>query len=197
MDRDKLLGPPKGHDLRSTSHVAGGAGKRVVGLLLFATLALAIAVAYLIGQSSVEVSNPNVSPAGSQPQPVQIALTAPPPFEAAKVEKPVSPKLVLSPISAPDWKKLGMGCACTFEVGKNALFIAGGDDLATRTGIAADQLDQIGDLVDMAPVGRLPVAPLLAVNRAEVAIGIGPFVPDADLALFQPGDVGVAAQEPQ
>ena len=64
-------------------------------------------------------------------------------------------------------------------------------------GIAADQRDQIGDLVDVAAVGGFPVAPLLAVDRAEVAVGIGPFVPDADACVLQPADVGVAAQEPQ
>ena len=56
---------------------------------------------------------------------------------------------------------------------------------------------RFGDLVDVAAVGRLPVAPLLAVDRAEIAVLVGPFVPDADLALLQPADVGVAAQEPE
>ena len=34
-------------------------------------------------------------------------------------------------------------------------------------------------------------------RRAEIAPLVGPFIPDADLALFEPADVGVAAQEPQ
>jgi hypothetical protein len=38
---------------------------------------------------------------------------------------------------------------------------------------------------------------LLAVDRAEIAILVGPFVPDAHLAVLQPADIGVAAQEPQ
>src|SRR3954469_1552693 len=37
--------------------------------------------------------------------------------------------------------------------------VPGGDDLAARGGIAPDQLDQTGDLVDLAPVRRLPVPP--------------------------------------
>jgi hypothetical protein len=41
------------------------------------------------------------------------------------------------------------------------------------------------------------VPPLLPVYRAEVAIVVGPFVPDADLAVLQPANVGVAAQEPK
>src|SRR4051812_44820103 len=49
----------------------------------------------------------------------------------------------------------------------------------------------------MTAVPPLPVAPVLAVDGAEIAFLVGPFVPDADLLLLQPGDVGVAAQEPE
>src|SRR5690606_22742177 len=42
-----------------------------------------------------------------------------------------------------------------------------------------------------------PAAPLLAVHRTKVAVGIGPFVPDVDLVVLQVTDVGVAFQEPQ
>src|SRR5205085_4557127 len=62
--------------------------------------------------------------------------------------------------------------------------IPGRDDLAPRTGVLRDQFDQVPDLVDVAAVGRFPVAPLLAVNRAEVTMLVGPFIPDADLALI-------------
>ncbi len=53
------------------------------------------------------------------------------------------------------------------------------------------------DLVDVAPVGRRPGAPLVAVDRPEVAVVVGPLVPDRDAAVLQPLHVGVAAQEPQ
>ena len=53
------------------------------------------------------------------------------------------------------------------------------------------------DLIDAAPVGRQPRAPLLAVDRPELAALVGPFIPDGDALLAQPGDIGVAAQEPQ
>src|SRR5262249_50018391 len=53
------------------------------------------------------------------------------------------------------------------------------------------------DLVDVAAVGGLPVAPLLAIDRAEITCLVGPFVPDADVAILQPIDVGIAAKEPQ
>ena len=75
--------------------------------------------------------------------------------------------------------------------------VPGGDDLAARCGARADRLQQVGNLVDMATVGGLPIAPLLAVNRAEVAILVSPFVPDAHLAVAQPADIGIAAQEPE
>ena len=47
------------------------------------------------------------------------------------------------------------------------------------------------------PSGARPGAPLLAVDRAQFAVRVRPFVPDADAVLLQPAHVGVAAQEPQ
>src|SRR3954469_1222598 len=75
--------------------------------------------------------------------------------------------------------------------------VPGADDVAAGVGAAAQVLDQALDLVDLATVGGAPVAPLVAVDRAEVAAFIGPFVPDGDAALLEPLDVGVAAQEPE
>ena len=66
-----------------------------------------------------------------------------------------------------------------------------------RVGVGADRLDDLGDLVDVATVGRRPRPPLVAVDRPEVAVVVGPLVPDRDAALLQPAHVGVAAQEPQ
>ena len=53
------------------------------------------------------------------------------------------------------------------------------------------------DLVDGAAVGRAPVAPLRAIDAAEIALGVGPFVPDGHAVFLEPADVGVAAQEPE
>ena len=75
--------------------------------------------------------------------------------------------------------------------------VPGRDDQAPRIGRAADLLDQLCNLVDVAAIRRGPVAPLLAIHRAKIAVGIGPFVPDANAVFLQIGDVGVAAQEPQ
>ena len=65
------------------------------------------------------------------------------------------------------------------------------------SGLVADLLDHLRDLVDVPPVGCRPGAPLVAVDRAEVAVGVGPLVPDRDAAVLEPLHVGVAAQEPQ
>src|SRR6185437_9090307 len=62
--------------------------------------------------------------------------------------------------------------------------------------IAPDFVDDPGYLVDHAAIGGAPGTPLLAIDRAEIAVPVGPLVPDAHTVLFQVGDVGVAAQEP-
>ena len=66
-----------------------------------------------------------------------------------------------------------------------------------ESGLDFEVLHQLGDLVDMAAVGRGPAAPLDAVNGAEFAVGIRPFVPDGDALVLHPLHVGLAAQEPQ
>src|SRR5205085_10718639 len=50
---------------------------------------------------------------------------------------------------------------------------------------------------NMLTIRRRPRAPLVAVDRAEVAVCVCPFVPDRDLVLVQPRNVRVAAQKPQ
>lgn len=72
-----------------------------------------------------------------------------------------------------------------------------GDQMAARVGVLFQSVDKLHDLVDLAPVGGFPVAPLMAVNRTEVAVLIGPFVPDANSVFFQVTDVGIALQKPQ
>ena len=55
---------------------------------------------------------------------------------------------------------------------------------------------RLRDLVDRPAVRGVPRPPLLAVDRAELAVLVGPLVPDRDLVLPQVGDVGRAAEEP-
>ena len=75
--------------------------------------------------------------------------------------------------------------------------IPGGDDQAARIRIAPDHVHHVGDLVDGAAVLRRPGAPLLAVDRAEIAVLVGPFVPDPHAVVVEIFDVGVAGQEPE
>ena len=72
-----------------------------------------------------------------------------------------------------------------------------GDDVATGIRVGLDLLHQLGDLIGVGAVGIGPTAPLVAVDGTEVAVFIGPFVPDADPILLEVGNVGVALQEPQ
>src|SRR4029079_4850141 len=53
------------------------------------------------------------------------------------------------------------------------------------------------ELVDVARVRSRPRAPLVAVDRPEVARLVGPLVPDRDAVLVEPGHVRVAADEPE
>ena len=75
--------------------------------------------------------------------------------------------------------------------------IPGRHDEAPRIGITPDFVDHPRDLVARRPVGGLPRAPLLAIDRPQVPARIGPLVPDRDSILFQIGNVGVASEEPQ
>ncbi len=75
--------------------------------------------------------------------------------------------------------------------------IPGRDDVPAGIRIGLDGCDHIGQLVDVASVWGGPGPPLVAVDRAQVAVGVRPLVPDGDAVGVQPGQVGVAAQEPQ
>src|SRR6266568_4075234 len=75
--------------------------------------------------------------------------------------------------------------------------IPGGDDETPGIRVLANGFHDVADLVDGARVGRGPRAPLLAVNRSELAALVRPFVPDRDAVLLEVLDVGVAAQEPE
>ena len=55
-----------------------------------------------------------------------------------------------------------------------------------------DGLYRFADLVDRSAVIVWPRAPLIAVDMAQVAVSIGPFVPDAYAMLLQVLHVGVA-----
>ena len=75
-------------------------------------------------------------------------------------------------------------------------WVPGGDDEAAAVGVVFDLFDEVRNLVGGAARFR-EAAPLVAVDGAEVAIFIGPFVPNGDAVVFQVFDVGVAIEEPQ
>ncbi len=59
-------------------------------------------------------------------------------------------------------------------------------------GSVADHVERALDLIDVPAVGRAPGAPLRAVDGPQVALLVGPLVPDRDLVVAQVLDVGVA-----
>ncbi|MEY2598027.1 MAG: hypothetical protein RLZZ142_286 [Verrucomicrobiota bacterium] len=71
------------------------------------------------------------------------------------------------------------------------------DDQPTTVRILADLGDDVGDLVEGAPVRGPPVGPLGAIDSAEVALRIGPLVPDGDALGLEGSHVGVSAKEPE
>ena len=75
--------------------------------------------------------------------------------------------------------------------------IPGTHDVAPAVRVVLDSVDELYDLVGMASAGVGPGPPLVAVNGTEVAVLVGPLIPDADPILLEVGDVGVALQEPQ
>src|SRR6266404_7064908 len=57
--------------------------------------------------------------------------------------------------------------------------------------------DHFVDLIDARAVFAPPIAPLRAINAAEFAFFIGPFVPNAHAMLVEITNVGIAAQKPE
>ena len=88
--------------------------------------------------------------------------------------------------------------------------VPGRHDKAAAVGCGFDHLDKLRDLVDRfvekerllrgAQIGGHGTgkgAPLVSVDRPQVAVLIRPFVPDGDAVFLEVADVGVAGQEPQ
>src|ERR1700733_9111789 len=74
--------------------------------------------------------------------------------------------------------------------------VPGGDHEPTRAGIAPDLVDEPGDLIVGPSVRSLPGAPLLAVDRTQIPLGVRPLVPDGNAVRLEVSDVGVAPQKP-
>ena len=76
-------------------------------------------------------------------------------------------------------------------------WVPGAHQHSTRIGVRANGVDDVRDLVDGLATGRRPGHPLNAINRSEVAVLVGPLVPNGDAVFVQPLDVRVATKEPQ
>jgi signal peptidase I len=75
--------------------------------------------------------------------------------------------------------------------------IPGTDDQPAAVGILFYLVDQLTDLIDRLAVGAFPTAPLFAINRAQLTIGVGPFIPDADPIFLQEFNVRIPPEEPK
>ena len=64
-------------------------------------------------------------------------------------------------------------------------------------GIILQSVNQLGNLVNAAALAIRPGAPLAAVHGPQVAILIGPLIPDAHASLLQPAHIGTAFQKPE
>ena len=75
--------------------------------------------------------------------------------------------------------------------------IPGSHNQPPAVGLGLDLLDHPIDLVDPLILRATPVAPLRAIDPAELAILIRPFVPNRNSVLPQVANVGLAAQKPE
>ena len=75
--------------------------------------------------------------------------------------------------------------------------VPGRNDVPPGLRVAAQGFDHTSELIHVSSVRGRPGTPLITVDGSEVAVSVGPFIPDGDAVLMQPGDVGVASQEPQ
>lgn len=78
--------------------------------------------------------------------------------------------------------------------------IPSGDDVAAAVGILFESLNKLCDLIDSASSGTLwpaPASPLSTIDGAEIALRIGPFIPDGDTILPEIADIGITLQKPE
>ena len=75
--------------------------------------------------------------------------------------------------------------------------VPGRHQQAAAVGVFFYLFDDIGDLVDGAAVAIGPRAPLRTVDGTQVAVLVGPLVPDSHAVVLQIFHIGIARQEPQ
>ena len=79
--------------------------------------------------------------------------------------------------------------------------VIGNDEEAATVWVLFDLVDDVGELVDglyfPLAVGCFPAAPLFAVDGAEIAVFIRPFIPNAYAVFLEVGDICVTRDEPK
>jgi hypothetical protein len=76
--------------------------------------------------------------------------------------------------------------------------VPGTDDVAAAVRVRFDAVDEAGDLIVRLRLRcALPAPPLRAIDGTEVAVFIGPFIPNGDFVVAQVLHVGVSLQEPE
>ncbi len=70
-------------------------------------------------------------------------------------------------------------------------------DDAAAVGVVFERVNDLLDLVNVASIGGGPAAPLNAVHGTKVAVFAGPFVPNGDVAFFEPVVVAGTCEKPQ
>ena len=58
--------------------------------------------------------------------------------------------------------------------------IPGANQVTARIGVILEAIHQILDLVDMSTIGSRPAAPLMTINRPQIAVFVSPFVPNVE-----------------
>ena len=71
------------------------------------------------------------------------------------------------------------------------------DDVSPAVGIGLQLFDQLGDLVGVRAIRIGPRPPLVAIDRAQIALRVRPVVPNPDAIVLQVLDVGVPLKEPK
>ena len=71
------------------------------------------------------------------------------------------------------------------------------DEYPAAVRMVLDEVYDRGQLIYAPSVRGRPAAPLVAVNRPEVTVGIGPFIPYGHIVVVEVFYVGVSGDEPQ
>jgi hypothetical protein len=66
-----------------------------------------------------------------------------------------------------------------------------------ESGLCLQAVDELGDLVDGTAVRRRPAPPLITIHRSQLALFVGPLIPDGHAMILQVLHVAIALQKPE